>query len=357
MAEKVLMKGNEALAEAAIMAGCHHYFGYPITPQTEVAAYMSKRLPKIDGGVFLQAESEISAINMVIGVASTGKRVMTSSSSPGISLKSEGISYLAGCDLPALIVNVQRGGPGLGGIQPSQSDYFQATKGGGHGDFHLIVLAPASVQEMVSLTFQGFDLAEKYRMPVMILADGTMGQMMEPVSLDMGEIKSYDKSWALTGTKEEREPNIVNSLFLKPDELEQFNIDRFKGYAEIEKNEVLYEEYKMEDAEICVVAFGIAARVSQNAIDEARAKGIKVGMIRPKTLWPFPKEALNKAADKVKAFVSVELNMGQMLEDIELSIRCRKPVLLCSRTGGMIPTTENVMDKILEADNLGGESK
>lgn len=357
MAEKVLMKGNEALAEAAIMAGCHHYFGYPITPQTEVAAYMSKRLPKIDGGVFLQAESEISAINMVIGVASTGKRVMTSSSSPGISLKSEGISYLAGCDLPALIVNVQRGGPGLGGIQPSQSDYFQATKGGGHGDFHLIVLAPASVQEMVSLTFQGFDLAEKYRMPVMILADGTMGQMMEPVSLDMGEIKSYDKSWALTGTKEEREPNIVNSLFLKPDELEQFNIDRFKRYAEIEKNEVLYEEYKMEDAEICVVAFGIAARVSQNAIDEARAKGIKVGMIRPKTLWPFPKEALNKAADKVKAFVSVELNMGQMLEDIELSIRCRKPVLLCSRTGGMIPTTENVMDKILEADNLGGESK
>ncbi len=357
MAEKVLMKGNEALAEAAIMAGCHHYFGYPITPQTEVAAYMSKRLPKIDGGVFLQAESEISAINMVIGVASTGKRVMTSSSSPGISLKSEGISYLAGCDLPALIVNVQRGGPGLGGIQPSQSDYFQATKGGGHGDFHLIVLAPASVQEMVSLTFQGFDLAEKYRMPVMILADGTMGQMMEPVSLDMGEIKSYDKSWALTGTKEEREPNIVNSLFLKPDELEQFNIDRFKRYAEIEKNEVLYEEYKMEDAEICVVAFGIAARVSQNAIDEARAKGIKVGMIRPKTLWPFPKEALNKAADKVKAFVSVELNMGQMLEDIELSIRCKKPVLLCSRTGGMIPTTENVMDKILEADNLGGESK
>lgn len=354
MSEKVLMKGNEALAEAAIMAGCHHYFGYPITPQTEVAAYMSKRLPKIEGGVFLQAESEIAAINMVMGVAAAGKRVMTSSSSPGISLKSEGISYIAGCDLPALIVNVQRGGPGLGGIQPSQSDYFQATKGGGHGDFHLIVLAPASVQEMVDLTFKGFELADNYRMPVMLLADGTMGQMMEPVSLDMGEVKKYDKVWALTGTKGERKPNIVNSLFLKPDELEQFNIERFKRYAQIEENEVMYEEYKMEDAEICVVAFGVAARVSQNAIDEAREKGIKVGMIRPKTLWPFPKKVLNEAADKVKAFVSVELNMGQMVEDIELSIRCKKPVLLCSRTGGMIPTTENVMDKIMEADKIGG---
>ena len=229
------MKGNEAMAEAAIMAGCHHYFGYPITPQTEVAAYMSKRLPKIDGGVFLQAESEIAAINMVIGVSSTGKRVMTSSSSPGISLKSEGLSYLAGCDLPALVVNVQRGGPGLGGIQPSQSDYFQATRGGGHGDYHMIVLAPDSVQEMVSLTFKGFDLADQYRMTTMILADGTMGQMMEPVSLDMGEVKKYDKPWALTGTKGERKPNIVNSLFLKPDELEVFNIDRYKKYKIVEE--------------------------------------------------------------------------------------------------------------------------
>ncbi len=354
MSEKVLMKGNEALAEAAIMAGCHHYFGYPITPQTEVAAYMSKRLPKIEGGVFLQAESEISAINMVMGVASTGKRVMTSSSSPGISLKSEGISYIAGCDLPALIVNVQRGGPGLGGIQPSQSDYFQATKGGGHGDFHLIVLAPASVQEMVNLTFKGFDLAEKYRMPVMMLSDGTMGQMMEPVSLDEGIINKYDKSWAVTGTENKRKPNIVNSLFLKPDELEQFNFDRFKRYADIEENEVIYEEYKMDDADICIVAFGVAARVSQNAIDLARKQGIKVGMIRPITLWPFPKKVLNEVADKVNSFISVELNMGQMLEDIELSIRCKKPVLLCNRTGGMIPTTQNVLDKILEAAKIGG---
>ena len=354
MAEKVLMKGNEALAEAAIMAGCRHYFGYPITPQTEVAAYMSKRLPKVDGGVFLQAESEVAAINMLIGVASTGKRAMTSSSSPGISLKSEGISYLAGCDLPALIVNVQRGGPGLGGIQPSQSDYFQATRGLGHGDFHLMVLAPASVQEMVDLVFKGFDLAEKYRVPAMILSDGTMGQMMEPVSLDAGIINEYDKSWAVTGTNEERKPNIVNSLYLKPEELEDKNIERFERYAQIEKNEVMYEEYKMDDAEICIVAFGVAARVSQNAIDIAREKGIKVGMIRPITLWPFPKDALNKAADKVKAFISVELNMGQMIEDIQLATKCKKEVLLCSRTGGMIPTTENVLDKIEEAVKLGG---
>ncbi len=355
MSEKVLMKGNEAVAEAAIMAGCKHYFGYPITPQTEVAAYMAKRLPKVDGGVFLQAESEIAAINMVIGVAATGKRVMTSSSSPGISLKSEGISYLAGCDLPALIINVQRGGPGLGGIQPSQADYFQATKGGGHGDFHLLVVAPSSVQEMVDLTAKCFDLAEKYRIPAMLLADGTMGQMMEPVSFGEPVINEYDKSWALTGTKCERKPNIVNSLFLQPDELEKFNFDRYERYKVIEENEVMYEEYLMDDAEICIVAFGVAARVSQNAIDEARKQGIKVGMIRPITLWPFPKKVLNAAADKVNSFISVELNMGQMIEDVELAIRCKKPVYLCNRAGGMIPTTENVLDAIYKAQNNGGD--
>lgn len=353
MSEKVLMKGNEAMAEAAIMAGCRHYFGYPITPQTEVAAYMSKKMPKI-GGVFLQAESEIAAINMVMGVASTGKRVMTSSSSPGISLKGEGLSYLAGCDLPALVVNVQRGGPGLGGIQPSQSDYFQATRGAAHGDFHMIVLAPASVQEMVSLTFKGFDLADNYRMTSMILADGTMGQMMEPVSLDLGEVKKYDKSWAVTGTKCEREHNIINSLFLKPEELEVENFKRYEKYKLIEEKEAMYEEYMMDDAEICIVAFGVASRVSKNAIDDARKKGIKVGMIRPITLWPFPKKALLAASDKVKAFVSVELSMGQLIEDVELSIRCKKPVLLCNRTGGMIPTVENVLEKIYEADKIGG---
>ena len=353
MSDKVLMKGNEALAEAAIMAGCRHYFGYPITPQTEVAAYMSKRMPKING-VFLQAESEIAAINMVIGVASTGKRVMTSSSSPGISLKSEGISYLAGCDLPALIVNVQRGGPGLGGIQPSQADYFHATRGAGHGDFHLLVLAPASVQEMVNLTFKAFDLAEKYRMPAMILSDGTMGQMMEPVSLDAGEIHEYDKSWALTGTKCERKPNIINSLCLQPEELERLNVERYERYKIVERDEVMYEEYMMDDADVCIVAFGVAARVSQNAIDKARAAGIKVGMIRPITLWPFPKKVLLDTADRVKAFVSVELSMGQLIEDIELATRCKKPVLLCSRVGGMIPSTDNVLDKIKEADKIGG---
>ncbi len=354
MADKVLMKGNEAIAEAAIMAGCRHYFGYPITPQTEVAAYMAKRMPKI-GGTFLQAESEVAAINMCIGVAATGKRVMTSSSSPGISLKAEGISYMAGCDLPALIVNVQRGGPGLGGIQPSQADYFQATKGGGHGDYRLFVVAPASVQEMVSLTAHAFDVAEKYRIPAMLLADGTLGQMMEPVELASVEVQEHDKSWALTGTKGERKRNIVNSLSLLPEELEQWNLERYKRYAKIEENEVMYEEYMMDDAEVCIVAFGIASRVSRNAIKAARAQGIKVGMIRPITLWPFPKEVLCKAADKVKAFVTVELNMGQMVEDVELAIRCKKPVLMANRVGGCIPTPEQVLAQVVEANKLGGE--
>jgi len=355
MADKVLMKGNEALAEAAIMAGCRHYFGYPITPQTEVAAYLAKRMPQI-GGTFLQAESEVAAINMVIGVASAGKRVMTSSSSPGISLKSEGISYLAGCDLPALIVNVQRGGPGLGGIQPSQSDYFQATRGAGHGDFHMLVLAPASVQEMAGLVFKGFDLADKYRMTTMILADGTMGQLMEPVSLDMGVITNYDKSWAVTGTKGERKHNIVNSLSLLPEELEQWNIRRYEMYKKIEETEAMHESFMAEDAEIVVVAFGVAARVARNAIVAARAKGIKAGMIRPITLWPFPKKALFEASKTAKAFISVELSMGQMIEDVELAIRCSRPVTLCSRAGGMIPTPEQVLKSIEDAAKMGGNA-
>ena len=354
MAEKVLMKGNEALAEAAIMAGCRYYFGYPITPQTEVAAYMSKRMPKI-GGTFLQAESEIAAINMVIGVAACGKRVMTSSSSPGISLKSEGISYLAGCDLPALIVNVQRGGPGLGGIQPSQSDYFQALKGGGHGDYKLIVLAPASIQEMVDLTFKGFDLADKYRMQTMLLADGTMGQMMEPVSLELGEVKDYDKPWATTGTGTHEGRNVVNSLSLNATQLEEWNIARYEKYKIVERDEVMYEEFMMDDAEICVVSFGIASRVAKNAIVEARTKGMKVGMIRPITLWPFPKDALKKAAKNVKAFLSVELNMGQMVDDVKLAINCSKPVYFYGRTGGVIMTPDEVLNKLIEIEK--GEAK
>ena len=353
MGDKVLMKGNEAIAEAAIIAGCRHYFGYPITPQTEVAAYMAKKMPKI-GGVFLQAESEIAAINMVYGVASAGLRVMTSSSSPGISLKGEGISYLAGADLPALVVNVQRGGPGLGGIQPSQSDYFQATRGGGHGDYHMIVLAPASFQEMAELTVKGFELADKYRMTSMILADGTMGQMMEPVELDLKVAPAPEKPWATNGTKMKREHNIVNSLSLVPEELEEFNFKRFERYAEVEKNEVMYEEYLTDDADIVVAAFGIAARVSRNAVDEARKAGIKAGLIRPITLWPFPKAPFAKAADHAKAFSSVELSMGQMIEDVKLATECRRPVALCNRAGGMIPSPEQVLDAIKKA-NEGGD--
>ena len=347
MADKVLMKGNEALAEAAIQAGCRHYFGYPITPQTEVAAYMAKRMPKI-GGCFLQAESEIAAINMVYGVASAGKRVMTSSSSPGISLKEEGISYLAGADLPAFIVNVQRGGPGLGGIQPSQSDYFQSTRGGGHGDYHIIVLAPSSVQEMADLTVKGFDLADEYRMPAMVLADGTMGQMMEPVTMGNYQPKTVEKPWAVTGTKMQRPHNIVNSLYLNPEELERTNFERYARYAVIEQKEAMYESFLMEDAKICVTAFGIASRVSRNAVLAARADGIKVGMLRPITLWPFPKAPFAEAADCVSAFISVELSMGQMIEDVELATRCKRPVYLCNRTGGMIPSPEQVLAKIKE---------
>ena len=348
MAERVLMKGNEAIAEAAIRAGCRHYFGYPITPQTEIAAYMAKKMPKI-GGVFLQAESEIASINMVYGAAAAGMRVMTSSSSPGISLKSEGLSYIAGSDVPALVVNVQRGGPGLGGIQPSQSDYFQATKGGGHGDYRMIVLAPASVQEMASLTIKGFNLADKYLMTSMILADGTIGQMMEPISFEDAEIEKYDKPWALTGTKGERKHNVVNSLYLKPDELEVKNFQRYERYKIVEENEALWEEYMMEDAEICIVAFGIASRVAKNAIVAARKEGIKVGLIRPITLWPFPKQAVAAAADKVKGFISVELSMGQMIEDVRLYSQCKKPVALCNRCGGMIPSPDEVLESIRKA--------
>ena len=348
MAERVLMKGNEAIAEAAIRAGCRHYFGYPITPQTEIAAYMAKKMPKI-GGVFLQAESEVASINMVYGAAATGCRVMTSSSSPGISLKSEGLSYIAGSDVPALVVNVQRGGPGLGGIQPSQSDYFQATKGGGHGDYRMIVLAPASVQEMASLTIKGFNLADKYLMTAMILADGTIGQMMEPISFEDAEVEVYEKPWALTGTEGKRKHNVVNSLYLKPDELEKKNFERYERYKIVEENEPMWEEYMMEDAEYCVVAFGIASRVAKNAVVAARAEGIKVGLIRPITLWPFPTKALRAAADKVKAFVSVELNMGQMIEDIRLATECKCPVSLCNRAGGMIPSPAQVLEAIRQA--------
>ena len=348
MANTVLMKGNEALAEAAIAAGCRHYFGYPITPQTEIGAYLAKRMPEV-GGVFLQAESEIAAIHMVYGASCAGKRAMTSSSSPGISLKSEGLSYLAGSDLPALVVNVQRAGPGLGGIQPAQADYFQATRGGGHGDFRNIVLAPASAQEMYSLTLRGFDLADRYNMTAMILADGTIGQMMEQVALESAEPTRVEKPWALTGTRGEREKHVITSLYLAPEELEEKNLSRFARYKLVEERETDFESYCMEDAEICLVAYGIAARVSRSAVAMAREKGIRAGLIRPITLWPFPSEALLHAASHVRQFLSVELSMGQMIQDIELAIRCSRPVSLVSRVGGMIPAPEEVLAAIERA--------
>ena len=350
--EKVLMKGNEAIAEAAIYAGCKHFFGYPITPQTEVAAYMSKKLPKI-GGTFLQAESELAAINMVFGAASAGVRAMTSSSSPGISLKSEGISYIAACDIPCLIVNVQRGGPGLGGIQPSQSDYNQATKAPGHGDLKLLVLAPSSVQEMVTCACQAFDLAEKYRMPAMILADGILGQMMEPVSFDgIKKHEPIDKPWAVNGHQNRRVHNIINSLVLKPEELEKQNFERFKKYETVIENEQKYENYMIEDAEYIIVAFGVSSRVSKSAINEARKNGVKVGIIRPISLFPFPEKAFERIQDdpKVKKLMCVEMNMGQMINDVKLAVRCKKPVELLSHAGGIVPTPNEVYARIMKME-------
>ncbi|MCL2301297.1 MAG: 3-methyl-2-oxobutanoate dehydrogenase subunit VorB [Firmicutes bacterium] len=358
MSDKVLMKGNEAIAEAAIQAGCRHYFGYPITPQTEIAAYMSKRLPKAQGGCFLQAESEVAAINMVIGASAAGKRAMTSSSSPGIALKSEGLSYLAGCDLPAVVVNIQRGGPGLGSIQPGQADYFQAVKGGGHGDYRMVVLAPSTVQEAFNYTALAFSLADKYRVTSMILSDGILGQMMEPVdftSLRFYNSEQEEKAWALTGTENKRPPNIINSLFMDPikqdpEELEKVVFARYERYAEIEKAETRWEERFTEDADVVVVAYGAAARVAANAVQAARAEGIKAGLLRPITLWPYPKAPLAALAQRAKAFVCVEMSMGQMVEDLELAIRCAKPVLRSNRTGGMVHGVEEILAKIREAD-------
>ncbi|WP_369299051.1 3-methyl-2-oxobutanoate dehydrogenase subunit VorB [uncultured Neglectibacter sp.] len=346
MSEKVLMKGNEALAEAAIRAGCHHFFGYPITPQTELAAYMAKRMPKV-GGTYLQAESEIAAINMVLGASAAGIRAMTSSSSPGVSLKSEGISYMAGSDLPALIINVQRGGPGLGGIQPSQSDYWQATKAGGHGDYQILVFAPSTVQEMVDLVSDAFDLADKYRMPSMILADGMLGQMMEPVTLpEEGAKAPVEKPWAACGHENKREHNIINSLYLTPEKLESLVVERYKRYEIIEKNEQRAEEYLTEDAELIVVAYGASARVARSAVNKMREQGKKVGLIRPITLWPFPVDTLKKAAAHTKQMLVVEMSMGQMVDDVKLAVECKIPVSFYGRTGGMIPTPAAVQAEI-----------
>ena len=346
------MKGNEALAEAAIRAGCRHFFGYPITPQTELAAYMSKKMPKI-GGTYLQAESEIAAINMVLGASSAGVRAMTSSSSPGISLKTEGISYIAGSDVPALIINVQRGGPGLGGIQPSQADYWQATKATGHGDFQILVFAPSTVQEMVDFVSLAFDLGDKYRMPAMILADGMLGQMMEPVEFkNQGECAKIEKPWALTGHQFKRPHNVVNSLYLKPADLERLVKERFERYETIKKTEQRAEEYLVDDAEVVVVAYGASSRVARSAVNAARAEGIKAGLIRPITLWPFPTDALQRAAEHVKKFLAVEMSMGQMVDDVRLAIHDQKPVEFYGRTGGMIPTPAEVLGAVKKAGGV-----
>ncbi len=345
MAERLLMKGNEALAEAAIRAGCRHFFGYPITPQTEINAYMAKQMPKVQG-TYLQAESEIAAINMVLGAASAGVRAMTSSSSPGISLKTEGISYIAASDLPCLIVNIMRGGPGLGGIQPSQADYNQATKAPGHGDLHILVFAPATAQEIVDIVYKAFDLSERYRIPAMILGDGLLGQMMEPVVFPEVELKINQKDWALTGYDGSRPRNVINSLNLDPYRQEQTVLTRYQRYAEVEATLSEAENYRTEDCEILLSAFGATARICRSAVDAAREKGIKAGLVRPVTLWPFPKTQIRDAAKTAKDLLVVEMNMGQMVDDVRLAVECALPVHFFGHTGGVVPTPEEILAQI-----------
>ena len=347
MSERILMCGNEALSEAAIIAGLDAYFGYPITPQNEITAYMSRRMPE-QGRVFVQTESELAAINMVFGASATGKRAMTSSSSPGISLMQEGLSYLAGAELPAVVVNVMRGGPGLGNISPSQGDYFQATRGGGHGDYRTIALGPSNVQELVDCMALAFDLADQYRMTVVILGDGILGQMMEPIVLDKKpQRKLPPKDWALTGAKE-RKQNIIRSLWLDKGALEKHNYKLQAKYEQVQKNEVLCEQYEVDDAEIVVVAYGVAARMVRAAVNKARDEGIKAGWIRPITLWPFPTEQISKAADELRIFLTVEMSNGQMVEDVKLAVAGKAPVLFYGRPGGGVPSVEEILEKIKE---------
>ena len=348
-----LMKGSEAIAEAAIRAGARFFFGYPITPQTEIPEYMSARMPEV-GGCFLQAESEVAAINMVYGAASTGERVITSSSSPGVSLKQEGISYCAGAQLPCVILNVMRGGPGLGSIQASQGDYNQAVKGGGNGDYHLITYAPSSIQEAINIFSFAFDKAEKYRVPVLFLADGIMAQMMEPVEMpEMVDFKvdPEKKPWAATGWKPGDDPAkraVINSLYINTEDLTVHNNHLQATYREIEKNEVLYEAYLCEDADYVITAFSTVARIAKSAINELRAQGIKVGLFRPITVWPFPYKELAEAAKNAKALLDVEANEGQMLQDVKLAINGAKPVEYFGHCGSLMPTTDEIVAKILE---------
>lgn len=349
---KILMKGNEAFGKAAIEAGCHYFFGYPITPQSELPEYLSRELPKI-GGAFVQAESEVAAINMVYGAGGTGTRVMTSSSSPGVALKQEGITYCAGSEVPCVVLNIMRGGPGLGTIQPSQSDYYMSTKGGGNGDYRTPVFAPASVQEAVDMIIEAFDVADVYRTPVMVVADGMIGQMMEPVDFDK-ERKTRDipeKTWATTGTNRERKPNVINSLYLQSEELEQHNLKLEKKYKAIEENEVQYELYNTEDAELVFIAYGTVSRIVKTTVDQLREEGYKVGLIRPKTLWPFPNQAFTQIPN-AKNLLVVEMSLGQMIDDVKLACKCKLPVDFYGRSGGMIPSPTEIANKAKEL--IGG---
>lgn len=350
---KELKKGNEAIAEAAIRGGCRFFAGYPITPQNEIPEYMSARLPEV-GGVFVQSESEVAAINMVYGAAGAGARAMTSSSSPGISLKQEGISYIVGAELPCVIVNMVRGGPGLGGIQPAQSDYFQAVKGGGHGDYKMLVYGPASVQEAVDLIYNAFDKADQYRMPVMILGDGMLGQIMEAVELPpMRDITTLPKKqWATTGEGEGASRRIINSLYIQPDELEEVNHRLFRRYAELEKNETLYESYLTEDADVVLTAYGTVARIAKSAVNTLRSQGIKAGLVRPITLFPFPNKAYESLT--AKRIISVELSMGQMIEDVRLAVNGRVNVEFYGRTGGNVMSAEDIVDYVLAGGKNNG---
>jgi len=338
------MKGNDAIILGALAAGCRAYYGYPITPASEIAHAAALHFPALEG-VFIQAESEVSAINMVYGTAGMGIRTMTASSSPGYSLKQEGLSYIAGAELPAVVVNISRGGPGLGNIAPEQGDYFQMTKGGGHGNFRLVVLAPNSAQEMCDLTMLAFDLADKYRTPATIMADGITGQMMEVVDIPEPRAVSYDHSdWCVRGDEATRQ-NLVSSIFLEPEDLEQHNLKLERKYQEIAKNEVRFEEYKTDDAELLVVAYGVVSRIVYSTIDQARAEGLKVGLLRPITVWPFPTEAIRAHRDRVKHVLAVELSTGQMVEDVQLAVEGHCPVHFYGRCGGMVPGGKEILDQ------------
>ncbi len=343
------MKGNEAIAEAAVQAGCRYFFGYPITPQNEIPEYMSRRMPEV-GGVFLQAESELAAINMVYGAAGAGARVMTSSSSPGISLKQEGISYIACAELPCVIVNMMRTGPGLGGILSSQGDYFQATKGGGHGDYHLVVYAPSSVQEAADCMMQAFDTADVYRIPVMVLGDGMIGQMMEPVEFRPQKKRVLpEKTWAATGRKVSEKKALINSLYIEAEEMDVVIKRLEKVYEKIKADEVQYEEYMMDDAEIVIAAYGTTSRIAKNAIVKARKEyGIKAGLLRPITVWPFPAKAFADAAEKCKAFLTVEMSLGQMVEDVKIAVGGKRTVKFLGAYGGFTPTPNMIIDSLKE---------